>query len=225
MAPGPLSTRDTVLNTVLRARVAVRSGPAFQRFGCRDAARLRQSRRGLQRATWRCVGRGADPGPVSHIYRDAVPWKEIIKGGPHSVGSKPGSASRRPEVRGRTTGGGPTPTGGVNGRARAGCCRARTRIGDPGVESVQRPRYTYAQDRVLMACFRVEVLEAYRDTCACSGLAQPHDVAWIVHVPALGQQDSCLRTAGRPRGRGPVRSLATWFRVAVRLPREPGGTA
>lgn len=49
------------------------------------------------------------------------------------------------------------------------------------------PRYTYRrmQDRVLMACFRVDVLKAYQDTCACSGLAQPQLVDAVPIVQGL----------------------------------------
>lgn len=45
---------------------------------------------------------------------------------------------------------------------------------EPELLSSALPRYTYRrmQERVLMAFFRVDILEAYRDTCAFSGLAQ-----------------------------------------------------
>ncbi len=54
-------------------------------------------------------------------------------------------------------------------------CATRQDLVQAELLSSALPRYTYRrmQDRVLMARFRVEVLEAYQNTCAFSGMAQP----------------------------------------------------
>ena len=66
-------------------------------------------------------------------------------------------------------------------------CATRQDLVESELSGSALPRYTYRrmQDRVLMACFRVDVLKAYQDTCACSGLAQPQLVDAVPIVQGL----------------------------------------
>ena len=54
-------------------------------------------------------------------------------------------------------------------------CTSQQDLVEPALMGRELSRYTYGrmQNRVSVARFRVGVLEAYRDTCALSGLAQP----------------------------------------------------
>ena len=54
-------------------------------------------------------------------------------------------------------------------------CTSQQDLVEPALMGRELSRYTYGrmQNRVSAACFRVDVLEAYQDTCALSGLARP----------------------------------------------------
>ncbi len=53
-------------------------------------------------------------------------------------------------------------------------CTSQQDLVEPALMGRELPRYTYGrmQNRVSVARFRIDVLEAYQDTCALSGLAQ-----------------------------------------------------
>lgn len=64
-------------------------------------------------------------------------------------------------------------------------CTTRNDLVEPNLMGGSLPRYTYRhmQDRMYVARFRVDVLKAYRNTCALSGLAQPQLVDAVTIAP------------------------------------------
>lgn len=70
-------------------------------------------------------------------------------------------------------------------------CTSRQDLVEPALMGRELPRYTYRhmQNRMSVACFRIDVLEAYQDTCALSGLAQPQ----LVDAVPITQGKSGIR--------------------------------
>ena len=64
-------------------------------------------------------------------------------------------------------------------------CTSQQDLVEPALMGRELSRYTYGrmQNRVSVARFRVDVLEAYQDTCALSGLAQPQLVDAVPIAP------------------------------------------